>query len=256
MSDFHRLMINNIDGDNRWSQIIKNFDNYWIKYPNKCDIINIPKIFHQIWLGGKIPDKYNKLMQSFRDKNPDWEFRLWTDEDAKSFDMINRDVFDKIQNLGAKSDIFRYEILYKYGGVYTDTDFICLKSFNDFLHLDLFSGTGHVGHPEAFNGLIGTKPNNKLVMKLIEKIKSIPENRINNYDITNITGPMVFSSIFFDYLHSNLDDKIILFPTQFFYSFPAIKRFEIRENLNEEVIFKFKSEESYCVHLWYTSWQK
>ena len=34
--------------------------------------------------------------------------------------------------LGEKSDIFRYEILYRFGGVYVDTDFECIKPFECF----------------------------------------------------------------------------------------------------------------------------
>ena len=40
-----------------------------------------------------------------------------------------------------KSDIARYEIIYRYGGVYIDTDFECLRPL-DFLHYiyDFYTG--------------------------------------------------------------------------------------------------------------------
>ena len=46
------------------------------------------------------------------------------------------------------SDYFRLYALYNYGGIYFDTDNEVFKSFDEFLHLDFFSGY------ENFNGLI------------------------------------------------------------------------------------------------------
>ena len=61
----------------------------------------------------------------------DFTVEIWTDEDAENFPMKNRDIFEKATNLGMKSDIFRYEILYQQGGVYLDTDFFCLQPLDD-----------------------------------------------------------------------------------------------------------------------------
>jgi hypothetical protein len=46
----------------------------------------------------------------------------------------------KRQNVGAKSDILRREVIYRFGGLYLDTDFECLSSFEP-LHdrLDFFA---------------------------------------------------------------------------------------------------------------------
>ena len=44
-------------------------------------INKIPKIIHQIWVGGKkIPQKYKKLIKTVKDVHPDWEYKLWTNE--------------------------------------------------------------------------------------------------------------------------------------------------------------------------------
>ena len=42
--------------------------------------------------------------------------------------MRNKLAFSLAKNLGMKSDILRYEILMKYGGIYVDTDYECLKN--------------------------------------------------------------------------------------------------------------------------------
>ncbi len=82
----------------------------------------IPKIIHQIWIGPEIPKKFNSMMASWKRLNPNWEYKLWTNADIASFPMANREQFERAENLGMKSDIWRYEILKLYGGVYVDVD--------------------------------------------------------------------------------------------------------------------------------------
>lgn len=253
MNSYKELMVNKINDDPIWLMLENNFDKYYIDNQNN---INIPKKIHQIWLGGKFPDKYKRLRDTWIEKNPDWNYKLWTDDDVYSFELENIDKFNSINNLGAKSDIFRYEILYRYGGLYVDTDFECIKSFNDLIYLDLFSGTGHVFEPEVFNGLIACKPGYKLIKELIDDIKVVNTNNFN--EIIQLTGPKYFSNKLFEFIQNNPNDKLVVFPTKFFYPFPAANRFAVRQDTieSQKMVKQFCDDKSHCVHLWYTSWQK
>jgi len=256
MREFKKLMVNDINTSPVWTMLENNFDKYYVNYSKKSKNINIPKKIHQVWLGSEFPDKYKRIRDTWIEKNPDWEYKLWTDKDVNDFELKNIDQFNKIDNLGAKSDIFRYEILYRYGGLYIDTDFECIKSFNDLLYLDLFSGTGHVDVPEVFNGLIGCKVGHKLIRTLIDDINVLSTNNFD--EIIALTGPKYFSNKLFEYIENNNEDKAVIFPTTFFYPLPAVYRHMIREdNTNSQNMVKqFITKNSYCVHLWYTSWQK
>ena len=65
-------------------------------------------------MGNKVPDKYKRIRDSWKKLNPDWEYKLWTDEDVKSSDLVRPDIYNKIRNLGMKSDVLRIEILNKF----------------------------------------------------------------------------------------------------------------------------------------------
>lgn len=82
----------------------------------------------------KLSEKELRWQESWKHYNPDWEYKLWTDDSIQTdIDLINKDALLREKTYSGKSDILRYEILYKYGGLYLDTDFECLKPITPFL---------------------------------------------------------------------------------------------------------------------------
>ncbi|MFW5847865.1 MAG: glycosyltransferase, partial [bacterium] len=165
------------------------------------------------------------------------------------------ELFHNTQNLGAKSDILRYEILNKFGGIYVDLDFLFIKSFDDILHLEFFAGNGHVKLPEIFNSIIGSKPKSKIILSIVEGLKNKTkiDNSING--VMYGTGPYYITKIFYDNVNEN--DNVIIFPTKYFFSFPGIKR-HLSKNFNNNIdyIKSYMNNNTYCIHLWHTAWQK
>lgn len=258
-SDFWKLMsgtyntIEHTITDPNWKLIEERYNNFQYKKDQ------IPKIIHQIWLGSKIPDRYKKLNDSFKQLNPDWEYRLWSDEDIEEFNLINKKAFDIAGNYGMKSDIARYEIVEKFGGIYADTDFECLKPLDDFIGCSFFCGLFFSKNPEiAFpNGLFGSIPNNKILKDLISGINII--NLSKPDDIMNATGPYYFGRIVTKYFLEDKNNDIILFPTDYAYSLPSSTRFNqtgIRFEDNIELTRKYRDKPThYLLHYFHVSWQ-
>lgn len=131
----------------------------------------IPQTVHHIWLGGPLPARYRGWVSSWRLKHPHWEHRMWTDADLPSFKLINQAAFDAAANYGEKSDIWRYEILHRFGGLYVDTDFECLGCFDSVLRpFELVTGISNTGTVELNNGLIACRPKHPLMNELISSI--------------------------------------------------------------------------------------
>lgn len=138
----------------------------------------IPKILHFIWLGSDLPSHLELLIEKWSEIHYDWEIHIWSDDDVVSMEneMMNSYVYhEKINNFGGKSDILRYHLLYKYGGVYIDTDYECLMRLEDSLFLksqlcdengekwckyDFFVGLACADNKkvEINNGIIGSIP--------------------------------------------------------------------------------------------------
>ncbi len=88
----------------------------------------IPKLLHLIWIGPRPPPW--SCIETWRTalvrEYPQWEVRLWRDEDLAAMPMQNREAYERTTSWCGKADIARYEIVHRHGGVYVDADSVWL----------------------------------------------------------------------------------------------------------------------------------
>lgn len=90
---------------------------------------------HRFWGGPEpIPDNYREFGEQWEALNPGWKHILWTEETILQDGIINKDVWDDLaipaQGFGLdeialatqRADVIGYEIVYKHGGLYVNTD--------------------------------------------------------------------------------------------------------------------------------------
>lgn len=85
---------------------------------------SIPNIIHQVWIGPHAPpwkwiDTFRK---KFKSMFPEWEYYLWREEDIARLSLYNRDLYEAETRYSGKVNILRYELLYRFGGIYIDAD--------------------------------------------------------------------------------------------------------------------------------------
>jgi UDP:flavonoid glycosyltransferase YjiC (YdhE family) len=86
----------------------------------------IPHIIHHTWKDRQIPDHFRTWYDSWRNYHPEWQFRLWTDDDCR--DLVADHyawflpVYDAYTDPIKRVDAARYFIFHHYGGVYVDLD--------------------------------------------------------------------------------------------------------------------------------------
>lgn len=96
---------------------------------------SIPKLFHQSWSSTELPARFQKWSDGCRDRHPDWEWVLWTDEDNE--EMIRRFFPWMLQSyLSLKGPIYRADIsrnayMLLFGGAYADLDTDCLQPIEE-----------------------------------------------------------------------------------------------------------------------------
>lgn len=136
-----------------------------------------PKILHQILLReGRNSSlaKYEPARQSCIAAHADWEYMLWTDENATAFVRANYpDVVVHYTNYAQtiqRTNILRYLLLHHYGGVYLDVDIACRVPLDTLLHLPFVTPGAH---PAGINNaFILTKPHHPFLKEVIARIPS------------------------------------------------------------------------------------
>ena len=207
----------------------------------------IPKIIHQVWIGGNIPRREQEMcrqVKNFAQEN-NWEYFLWTENDINQLsEFKNIQEFNSTPNNGQKSDIIRSQILYERGGVYLDTDFVLLKMFDNLLDLDYFCGVAYDGFPSLFNGLIGTTPGNVIIADMLNLDMNIGYK--DGMDIINTTGPYLVTRKVFKHIESF--NNLLVLPVSFFYPFP-------NTDINKRPDYRtYLQPETNACHVWSGSW--
>lgn len=230
-----------------WRLAKQQYDRYFLKERLYTEHPRIPKIIHQIWLGSPLPDYYKQLQQSWRQHHPDWQYILWTELEIEAFGLTNKAAYDAAKNLGQKSDIARYEILYRIGGLYVDTDFVCIKPF-DMLHhcCDFFAGIAYGRVVSVYNGLIGAAPGHPILYNCIDRIAQTVLDDTSMLGILQSTGPLLFTQCIFD-VTGDTSSRCVLFPVSYFYPLPEDQR-------GNENIATWIKPESFAIHYWHMAW--
>lgn len=207
----------------------------------------IPHKIHFIWLGSPLPEKYQPFICSWQKHHLNWEIKIWTDLDVASFPFRSRSLFFQALNYGLKSDILRYEILYQFGGIYADVDFLCLKNFEPLLNHSFFVGKSGVNETEICNALIGSVPHHPFLEKLIDQL-TLPKRSDLSGEVFIATGPIYLSEMVYKNL-PNTRLGIKLFDKDYFCSLPHLFSRSVNPPWSD-----FVTENSFAVHFWTYSW--
>ncbi len=165
------------------------------------------------------------------------------DERAKTITLQNQDLYDIARNYGERSDILKYELVYKFGGFYVDTDFECLKPI-DPLHYayDFYVGIQPLDTNIAQLGaaLFGAWPGHPVLKHTIESIR---QNK--SPQIIVKTGPVHFTRAFF---RSGGRSGTIDMPLPASYLYPMDYRQKGKPRS------EWDTPEAFAVHHWEGSW--
>lgn len=231
------------------------YDTHVIKNFAYSRHLRIPKIIHHIWLGSKLPAKFAQYRDTWKKLHPTWTLILWDDAAVAQLKLVNSKAYNNATNFAEKADIARYEILYRFGGLYVDTDFESLQPF-DVLHHCCDFYTGSYPNPSGgslyvLNGLIGSAPKHPILKRCIKGIKNTASLSNSAAAIINRTGPDYFYRCIVEALAAqDAVKKMVVFPPTFFYPWSSA----LRGNKDRDVIMSFVRPESFAVHHWATSW--
>lgn len=175
--------------------------------------MNIPKIIHQTAPANE--NKWHPIWKhcqlTWKSAFPENEFTymFWNDEHL--YELIKNYFSEYLQlynDFGKytilKVDFARYAILYKYGGIYSDMDFMCKKNFYQQLTNNINIVESPAPKEIIQNSLMASPPNDKRWLDVLQNsrdfyyefIKNNGESKITadkGKNIIDITGPRLLS---------------------------------------------------------------
>lgn len=149
----------------------------------------IPKIIHYCWFGGTpLPKPAEKCIESWRKFLPDYEIKEWNESnfDINVCDYV-REAYEA-KKWAFVSDYARFWILYRYGGLYFDTDVELIKPIDDIIAKGPFMGLEPQTLVQVAPGLgLGANPGLGLYKEILDKynIRYFKKND-GSFDFTTV----------------------------------------------------------------------
>jgi hypothetical protein len=140
----------------------------------------IPKIIHTVWVGGKRSPPY-EVMRSCKRLHPEWRYVFWHDELLSTRRFHMQKEIDAFPQLNGKADLYRWELLHTFGGIWIDADTVCLRPFDELLlETSFFTNFHCLSNPFApvcqssrllANNVVGSTKAHPLLAELMNDIK-------------------------------------------------------------------------------------
>jgi mannosyltransferase OCH1-like enzyme len=200
----------------------------------------IPKIIHHVWPGNDdFKEKFHAWRNTWMKYHPDWTFYFWrtTNLPENINTQVKTALLDPKYAITPRSDMLRFEVVRLFGGIYVDTDFECLKPFNQFLNHDFFSGWED-DNRRICPSLFGAIPNHPILTKM--SALSVANAKAAGYEETNnrphaITSVKPFTTLVQSFIN---DPKIKIYHRDYFY--PVYFKESKREK-KEKIVEPFAS---------------
>lgn len=206
----------------------RKYDKYYKKYFKKGDTKNVDvedegyipmKVFktgiHEYDdLKYSMVHLFNKIVK----ENPGFELEYYSDKDSRKFvennyDKRVLDAYDKLKPGAYKADLFRYAILYKRGGIYSDLSQTILLPLNKIVDLNNDNLYLVEDRPQPdFRGpnkgkivdgiqisFMASRPKNKIYLDAINEIVKNCENNFYGGNPLSPTGPQLFRRVLNNY---------------------------------------------------------
>lgn len=162
----------------------------------------IPKLFFQTWEHKHFTDLFRSVcLDSWKRYNPEYQFFMYDKGERESFirEHFEERVYLAYCAIGPgafKADLWRYCVLYKYGGVYADIDTECRGRIDDFVTDDMdfvipidLNLNPLEGDYNLAIGFMAASPGCKVLYQVIYRIVENVEKQLVTSRKLDFTGP-------------------------------------------------------------------
>merc|ERR1719464_1647368 len=197
----------------------------------------IPKILHQTYKSATLPMGFQIYRQSWLQQTPDWEHHLWLDSDNRAL-VANHypwflETFDAYQDPINRVDAARIFMMHRFGGVYADLDIEAIQDpaplftggqelafFHDWASWKIPNASSELGITNSLMASVPGHPFWIAMARRMVKYRFFAEERSDPlYKIFIATGPMIFSVQVSEYMRTQPEAVVDVFPKKYWTPF-------------------------------------
>lgn len=206
----------------------------------------IPRIIHKVYISHDKhlpeilqPTSLKDAHDSWQKLNPGYEIRYWSYTNCLAFfknefdDPIYYNTFNALLPYSYKCDFFRFCVVYKQGGFYSDWKQKCLIPLDEINNKKyewiscLDTGNGYAKHYQCMGtGFFGCKPYHPVLKTAIDQIIENVKNKFYGNSCLDPTGPFLFGNAFLKHKHEMKDYLLGNFDWDNYFSFGDKKAVE------------------------------
>ena len=161
----------------------------------------VPRIIFQTWETKDFSPEFQAIVDKWKELNPSYKYFLYDRSEREEFirthfPAVVYNAYCKIVPGAFKADLWRYCVLYVYGGVYTDVDMLCMGKLDDFIARDIdmvvpvdLNANLSEGCHNLSNGFFAVKPRCEILLQCITRIVHNVMNGIIPASLLDICGP-------------------------------------------------------------------
>lgn len=210
------------------------------------NVRKIPSIIHYCWFGGgEKPEIVQKCIDSWKKNLPEYEIIEWNEENFDiECNLYVKEAYNA-KKFAFVSDYVRVYVLYKFGGIYLDTDVEVFKPFDNMLHHDSFWGFEQENY--IATSTIGAMKGNKLIKTFLDSYegKEFIKEDGNHDELTNVaivTNILKNAGLKLNGEYQEISGMGAFYPQTYFSPYDYIN------------CRKFITENTYAMHHFYKSW--
>ncbi len=213
----------------------------------------IPHMIHQTWKTDDIPENFRAFSATWRDLNPNWIYRFWSDRDLLEFVATHYpsylDLFCSYRQGVQRADAGRYMLLHHFGGIYADMDAECTQPLDPLSSEDRVilceepkshwtGATEPRGLPMMlFNGVMASPAGHPFWPHLLQRMNDVRHAS----DVLDSTGPFL------------LTGSALSFPEKESLQIEGANFFNPIDTFGNSP-YDLNSAECYAIHHWAGTW--
>jgi mannosyltransferase OCH1-like enzyme len=184
--------------------------------------VKIPKIVHRIYLDDPLPAQFKWNGEKWRRLHPGWEVYDWLDSNEIP-KLVNQELFDSAKEIYPRdwkrfqSDVLRLELLYQFGGVYSDTDVYPRRNLESAIKdskcFAAYSPQRMKRKHPITNAVMGSVKVHPYIRQLIVTLKDSVKQHTGK-PLAQCTGPWHLTRVF----ESGRWDDVNVFPSRMMYN--------------------------------------